>query len=156
MFLKHPNSFFKKIYVQQVSFKPNILESPYNSFLLLRFTDLLLVVKNTRRQPKWLRDPGVRQCPGQRPTASRPRPTSQCVAFLDFGVKFCRQNAVNSKFEVLAGGGRGGAAMVGVRDHPGPGGRGLQGASPRRRRRLLLLRLLLLLLLLWVMVVVGG
>lgn len=98
----------------------------------------------------------MRQFPDQRPAASLPRPTSQCVAFLDFGVKFCRQNAVYSKLEVLAGGGRGGAALVGVRDHPRPGGRGLQGSSPGWRRRLLLLRLLLLLLLLWVMVVVGG
>ena len=125
-------------------------------FLFPHFTNLFLILKTLKGIPNGPRDRRVRQFPELRPAASLPRPTSQCVAFLDFGVKFCRQNAVYSKLEVLAGGGRGGAALVGVRDHPRPGGRGLQGASPGWRWRLLLLRLLLLLLLLWVMVVVGG
>lgn len=80
--------------------------------------------------------------------------TSQSVAFLDFWVKFCRQNSVNTKFEVFAGGGRGGAAMVG--DHPRPRSRWLQGARPGWRRRLLLRLLLLRWWLLREMLVIGG
>lgn len=152
--LDSSSSFFKN--VEQVSFKPNVSQSPYNSFSSPSFYRFVLNCENTQRNPKGPKDRGVRQCPVQRPAASRPRPTSQCVAFLDFWVKFCRQNAVNSKFEVLTGGGRGGSAMVGIRDQPRPGGWGLQASSPGWRRRLLLLRLLLLRWLLWVMVVVGG
>ena len=90
-------------------------------FLFPHFTNLFLILKTLKGIPNGPRDRRVRQFPELRPAASLPRPTSQCVAFLDFGVKFCRQNAVYSKLEVLAGGGRGGAALVGVRDHPRPG-----------------------------------